>query len=88
MEFLFKMKEMAINTLDKANYFATVRQYVTEAQSFLVANEKADCDAKLSKLLDYVDNLENVMEVLALLQTKTVNKINHTKQQDHAKNGL
>jgi len=88
MEFLFKMKEMAIDTLDKANYFGTVRQYVTEAQSFLVSNEKADCDAKLSKLLDYVDNFENAMEILALLQIKTLNKIDHTKQQDHVKNGL
>lgn len=74
MDFLFKMKEMVVNTLSTADYFGTVRQYVTEAQSFLANNEKASCDAKLSKLLDYVENFENAIEILTILQIKTLNK--------------
>ena len=30
MDFLFKMKEMVVNTLGTADYFGTVRQYVTD----------------------------------------------------------
>lgn len=74
MDFLFKMREMAINTLGKADHFGAVRQYVIEAQSCLADNDKASCDAKLSKLLDYIENFENAMEIIAMLQIKTLNK--------------
>ena len=74
MEYLLIMNESVISTPSKEHYFGTVRQYIIEAQGFLMANEKACCDAKLTKLLDYLDNLEDAMLKLALLQFCTISK--------------